>query len=108
MPLAKQTKTNVDTNYNKVLAIVKTYLGKDVEAVSNYDSKDIPDLSDKAKVVDYVLALFDKLKDVDYFVKINVGGYKETRLLANFAQALDIPFIYINNADLLNFSEYEV
>jgi len=108
MPLANQTKANVDTNYGKVIAIVQTYLGKDIEVISNYDEKSMPDLSDKAKVIDYALGYLEQLKTVDYFVKINIGGYKETRLLTNFAQALDIPTIYINNADLLNFSEKEV
>lgn len=105
MPLANQTKANVDTNYDKVIAIVQTYFGKDVEVISNYDGKTIPDLNNKAKVIDYCLSLLEKLKGIDYFVKINVDGYKETRLLENFAQALDIQIIQIVGAGLLAFSE---
>lgn len=103
-PLALQAKTKVSSNQTKMVAVAKAYLGKDIEVISNIE-KEVPDLSDNLKIVDYVASQLEPLGECDYFVCPELRfGFKECGILKTIAECLGIQILTIRS-QFLDFEE---
>ena len=99
-PLTGQKKANVSNNFTKLVNIAKACLGKDIEIVSNTE-KDVPDVSDNLKLIDYVTSQLTTIGECDYFVNVScLNGFRECKILKAAAELLGIPILSVNSAYL--------